>query len=99
MKQPCVCVVCSHVSSGVCVCVWCSAPAPLVAPFVAAALLRSHRQRSATNRSAKDSRIPLLSSSEEMNPPSRQEYCDISPLSLPQPNSDPLLVVAKPFIA
>ena len=30
-------------------------------------------QRSAAIRSAKDSRIPLLSSSEEMNPPGRQE--------------------------
>ena len=85
-----VCCLLSCVFWCVCVCVWCSAPAPLVAPFVAAALLRSHRQRSATNCSAKDSRIPSLSSSEEMNPPNRQQDCDISPLSLPQPNSDPL---------
>ena len=46
-------------------------------------------QRSAAIRSAKDSRIPPLSSSEEMNPPGRQEDRDISPTSLPKPDGDP----------
>jgi hypothetical protein len=45
-------------------------------------------QRSAANRSAKDSRIPPLSSSEEINPPGRQEDRNISPTSLPQPDGD-----------
>ena len=45
-------------------------------------------QRTAANRSAKDSRIPPLSSSEEINPPGRQEDRNISPTSLPQPDGD-----------
>ena len=47
-------------------------------------------QHSAVNRSAKDSRIPSLLTSEEMNPPGRQEDCDISPTSLPKPDGEPL---------
>ena len=45
-------------------------------------------QRTAANRSAKDSCIPPLSSSEEINPPGRQEDRNISPTSLPQPDGD-----------
>ena len=47
-------------------------------------------QWSTANRSAKDSRIPPLSSSDERNPPGRQEDRRISPASLPKPDSDPL---------
>ena len=48
-------------------------------------------QRPAANRSAKDSRISPLSSSEEKSPPGRQEDRDISesPASLPKPDGDP----------
>ena len=45
-------------------------------------------QRTAANRSAKDSYIPPLSSSEVINPPGRQEDRNISPTSLPQPDGD-----------
>ena len=46
-------------------------------------------QRSAAIRPARDSRIPPLSSSEQINPPGRHEDRDISPTSLPQLDGDP----------